>query len=696
MTTAGRTLDVTAGGEAGIDWANVGSPTTSLNLSGTTISTSQAVASVSGAVGSVTGNVGGNVTGSVGSLGAQAKLDVNAEADTALADYDAPTKAELDSGLSSLQTHGDSTWSTATGFSTHSASDVWSVVTRTITGGTISTVSDKTGYALTQAFPSNFAALGINSSGHVSRVTLVDTTTTNSDMRGTDSAYTGTPPSAGSIADAVWDEAQAGHTTSGTFGAYVDASISGVSTGGVSAGDIASAVRTELATELGRIDAAVSSRSSHSAADVWSVVTRTITGGTISTVSDKTGYSLSQAFPTNFAALGINSSGHVSRVTLVDTTTTNSDMRGTDSAYTGTPPSASAIADAVWDEVQSGHSTPGSYGVYLDEAISGASTGGVSANDIASAVRTELSTELGRIDVAVSSRSSHSASDVISSMGTGTFLTGIPWNSAWDAEVQSECADAIASDASISGIKSKTDNLPVDPADASDISSAFSTVNGTLSTIAGYIDTEVAAVKVVTDRISGMLEQDGPVHRFTVNALEQAPGGGGSGNVTWTSDEQDAIYEKVMLIGTAEISGESLTSISNTILTGLSGVNPQVVSRYNPRTRRISLVQNDDYNSSDGTQVDIPVSLPVGIAAADCSAKFSAANVNDTAERLDLTGLSLVTIAGKAYVRFVATASDMAISDGTYDYQLIVVKSGRRVTVVEGILDVVKAIVPTS
>jgi hypothetical protein len=67
-TTAGRTLDVSTGGEAGLDWANVGSPTTTVNLSGTTISTSQTVASVSGAVGSVTGNVGGNVIGSVGSV----------------------------------------------------------------------------------------------------------------------------------------------------------------------------------------------------------------------------------------------------------------------------------------------------------------------------------------------------------------------------------------------------------------------------------------------------------------------------------------------------------------------------------------------------------------------------------------------------------------------------------------------------
>lgn len=38
-TTAGRTLDVSATGEAGLDWANIGSPTTSQTLSGTSIST---------------------------------------------------------------------------------------------------------------------------------------------------------------------------------------------------------------------------------------------------------------------------------------------------------------------------------------------------------------------------------------------------------------------------------------------------------------------------------------------------------------------------------------------------------------------------------------------------------------------------------------------------------------------------------
>jgi hypothetical protein len=55
-------------------------------------------------------------------------------------------------------------------------------------------------------------------------------------------------------------------------------------------------------------------------------------------------------------------------------------------AATGDIPAASAIADAVWDEVQSGHATNGTFGKYLDSAISGVSTGGVSAGEIAEAV----------------------------------------------------------------------------------------------------------------------------------------------------------------------------------------------------------------------------------------------------------------------------------------------------------------------
>jgi hypothetical protein len=49
-TTAGRTLDVTTTGEAGIDWANIGSPTTAVALSNTTVSNLQNVQGVTNTV----------------------------------------------------------------------------------------------------------------------------------------------------------------------------------------------------------------------------------------------------------------------------------------------------------------------------------------------------------------------------------------------------------------------------------------------------------------------------------------------------------------------------------------------------------------------------------------------------------------------------------------------------------------------
>ena len=94
------------------------------------------------------------------------------------------------------------------------------------------TNSDKTGYisstkttldALNDIAATDIVSGGAitTSGGAVSNVTLVATTTTNTDMRGTDGAYTGTPPTAAAIADAVLDEALSGHTTAGTLGKAV-------------------------------------------------------------------------------------------------------------------------------------------------------------------------------------------------------------------------------------------------------------------------------------------------------------------------------------------------------------------------------------------------------------------------------------------------------------------------------------------
>jgi len=62
-----------------------------------------------------------------------------------------------------------------------------------------------------------------------------------------------------------------------------------------------------------------------------------------------------------------------------------------------------------------------------------------------------------------------------------------------------------------------------------------------LDAVDNFVDTEVAAIKAVTDKLDTALELDGSVYRYTTNALEQAPAGGGGGTTDWTADERTAI-----------------------------------------------------------------------------------------------------------------------------------------------------------
>ncbi len=205
-TTAGRTLDVSANGEAGIDLANVGSPTSTLNLSGTTI------------------------------------------------------KAVTD-GVT-VTTNNDKT-----GYSlTQAFPSNFSALAITAGGAvTVGTNNDKTGYALTQAFPSNFAALGINGSGHISRVTLVDTTTTNTDMRGTNNAALAsswTATRAGYL-DSVLIAANSNRTVQVTGSHHVAADIHELqpavidstrfAAGAIDSNALAASAATEIATAVGSL-----------------------------------------------------------------------------------------------------------------------------------------------------------------------------------------------------------------------------------------------------------------------------------------------------------------------------------------------------------------------------------------------------------------------------------------------------------
>jgi hypothetical protein len=182
--------------------------------------------------------------------------------------------------------------------------------------------------------------------------------------------------------------------------------------------EIATGVRSELATELARIDVATSTRLATS------------------------GYTVPPTASANATAVRSELTTELGRIDVAVST------RLATSGYTA-PDSAATIADAVWDEVLSGHTTAGTTGKALDDASSGGGgtdwTAGereqirnrLGIDGTASApsatptlatpasVRTELAVELSRIDVATSSRlatAGYTAPPTASDNATATLL----------------------------------------------------------------------------------------------------------------------------------------------------------------------------------------------------------------------------------------------------------------------------------
>lgn len=233
---------------------------------------------------------------------------------------------------------------------------------------------------------------------------------------------------------------------------------------------------------LNNLDATISSRS---------VFNPATTGVSVNVNNDKTGYSLTQAFPNNFSMLGINENGHINRVTLVDTTTNNSDMRGTDGAITsvgnvtvgayatGQSPAdlvtgfatPTNITDAQSAIINHGNSNWTTATGFLTTLGTNAPTNWINAaaiatdavNEIQSGLATSASIaaiptnplltndeRLNNLDATISSRSTYNGSDtpgttsLINTIGVnGSGLSAIPWNAAWDSEVQSEVLDGL-------------------------------------------------------------------------------------------------------------------------------------------------------------------------------------------------------------------------------------------------------------
>jgi hypothetical protein len=294
-TTAGRTLDVTATGEAGIDWANIGSPTSTVGLTNTTV----------GILTTYTGNTPqtGDNFARIGATGSG--LTSLAPSATAL------SNVQWTNARAALIDHLDADVSTRLATSGYtvpptSAANATAVWTDLLAGSDFSTASS-IGKLLKDdidaAVSSRSTYAGADTSGTTTllsrlssgRATLLDNLdaaiSTRSTYAGADTSGTTTllarltatragnldfltaaPPTAAVIAGLVWDETLASHLTTGTTGFALNASGSAGDPwstslpGAYGAGTAGFLVGTNL-------DAAVSTRSTYAGGDTSGTTT---------------------------------------------------------------------------------------------------------------------------------------------------------------------------------------------------------------------------------------------------------------------------------------------------------------------------------------------------------------------------------------------------------------------------------------
>lgn len=250
-----------------------------------------------------------------------------------------------------------------------------------------------------------------------------------------------------------------------------------------SAASNASAVRAELATELGRMDAAVSSRLS--AAGYTAPANADIAAIKAKTDTLTNGPTLAQIEASSVLAKETTVSSLASQASV---TALGSPMQA--SSYTA-PPSASSNAAAVRTELATELGR-------IDATVSSrlatagytAPTAAPTAAANAQAVRSELATELGRIDAAVSSRSTLTMQDIpagltandIWSAASRTLTQNIPTLS------QIEASTVLAKEATVSSRASQ---------------SSVTSLGSPLQT-SGYVppaNADIAAIKAKTDTL---------------------------------------------------------------------------------------------------------------------------------------------------------------------------------------------------
>jgi hypothetical protein len=247
-------------------------------------------------------------------------------------------------------------------------------------------------------------------------------------------------PSAAAIADAVWDEAAGGHTGAGSFGEKNQKQVPSETLADYKADVSALATAADLATVDTVVDA-IKIKTDNLPADP--AATSDITG--LNDLSSADVQTIIENNDLDHLAKVAHPSGDPAKDSLLDlmmnkgasqTFDRTADSLEALSDSTTTPPSAAAIADAVWEEAAADHTTGTSFGGKNQKVVPSETLNDYKADISALATAADLTTVDGNVDAI------KAVTDNLPDSGSLNDLAAI---------------------------KTKTDNLPADPAAQSDI-----------------------------------------------------------------------------------------------------------------------------------------------------------------------------------------------------------------------------------
>jgi len=142
--------------------------------------------------------------------------------------------------------------------------------------------------------------------------------------------------------------------------------------------------------------------------------------------------------------------------------------------------------------------------------------------------------------------------------------------------------------------------------------------------LAGYaVDSNIATTIY---RLFVMTEADGADFRFTTNALEQAPAGGGGGGTDWTANERTAIRSILGVPTSGTTPTDPTVGILDEIRDKTALITTGTIASSIPVTASGQidgpLVIGDDYLSANGRAFAWTVALPSAFVIATSTCKF--------------------------------------------------------------------------